>query len=336
MNGWQGLATMNSDIVFIEKVPHEKGFAEHFEKYVKPKLLEIESTRLLERRIVLIHATLASLGVAVVLVAAVASGFHGWVISGSLIIGGFIITWLFKPGKEYKTKKKEIIIPEILKFVGDFTYRPIGHIPSNILISSRLFEKWDKYEGEDRIAGKYFDRTFQFVEAELAKKGGESDTTIFKGFIFALELSWNSGQQTVAITKEHKLWKWLSSRFKDLQKVEFDDSAFQERFDVYSNLPDKARRIISSPLIEDILQLGRLMETDQIEFFLGDQSFVLALATKRDLFDPVSVHKTALTTDDSRRFLEEIHEILEIVATLANITASDGSAPEASPPNRPT
>ena len=62
----------------------------------------------------------------------------------------------------------------------------------------------------------------------------ESDTTIFKGFIFAIELSWKSGQQTVAITKEHKLWKWLSSRFKDLQEVEFDYKAFQERFTVYS------------------------------------------------------------------------------------------------------
>ena len=36
----------NSNLVFVEKAPHEDGFAAHFEQYIKPKLLKIEEARL--------------------------------------------------------------------------------------------------------------------------------------------------------------------------------------------------------------------------------------------------------------------------------------------------
>lgn len=36
----------NSNLVFVEKTPREKGFAVHFEHHIKPKLLKIEEARL--------------------------------------------------------------------------------------------------------------------------------------------------------------------------------------------------------------------------------------------------------------------------------------------------
>ncbi len=36
----------NSNLVFVEKAPHEDGFAAHFEQHIKPKLLKIEEARL--------------------------------------------------------------------------------------------------------------------------------------------------------------------------------------------------------------------------------------------------------------------------------------------------
>lgn len=44
---WRGPNDLaNSNLVFVEKAPHEDGFAAHFEQHIKPKLLKIEEARL--------------------------------------------------------------------------------------------------------------------------------------------------------------------------------------------------------------------------------------------------------------------------------------------------
>ncbi len=52
---------MDADLVFVEMTNHEKGFAEHFDRIIKPTLVQIEKERLVARRKYWIRLTLSGL-----------------------------------------------------------------------------------------------------------------------------------------------------------------------------------------------------------------------------------------------------------------------------------
>ncbi len=153
-------------------------------------------------------------------------------------------------------------------------------------------------------------------------RGRRSTTTVFEGAIFRVEIEPTS-QMTIAVKDTGKAMNWLGGVFKSfsgLHRVAFDDSRFEDKFEVFATNEAEARRLITPQLIETTLKLARLRGAEKVEFGMYRNNFLLKVDTERDLFEPVDANKSALTTEDSRKFLEEFRGVLAIVRAVAQAT----------------
>ncbi len=316
------------DLVFVERAPHERGFAEHFERHIKPKLLEIERARLdalaAIRKRLLIAVLIGAVFVLTVIVmwANVVAG-NEWiamVLYISAVAGGWLWYWVRGPTRQYAVDRKHVIIPEVLKFIGDFHYEPRGKIDEETLRASRLFKPWKRYDSEQLVSGSHLGRPFQFAEVELSK--GDSG---FKGFILTLEMSSWTSHMTIAVRGRGivpDLFGGVLKSFKGLQKVWFDHAEFEHEFEVYSTSEEESRKLISPELIAGLRMLGALRGSNTIEFGVHGNIFLLKIDTTRDHFEPVQVVDSALSTEASSQFLEQLHEVLDVIEIVATATDS--------------
>ncbi len=318
------------DLDIVEKAPHERGFAEHFERHIKPKLLEIERARLdtpaAYRKRLRIGILLGAVFVVplIVMLANDAAGNNTEWIQAVLAIavapGVYLFYWASGPTRQYAVDRKHAIIPEVLKFIGDFHYEPGGKIDEETLRASRLFTPWKEYDSEQLVSGSHLGRQFQFAEVELSK----SDSG-FKGFILTLEMSSRTSHMTIAVRGwgiVPDLFAGVLKSFKGLQKVWFDHAEFEREFEVYSTSEEESRKLISPELVAGLRMLGALRRSKAIEFGVHGNVFLLKIETTRDQFEPVQAADSALTTEDSRRFLEQLHEVLDIIEIVATATDS--------------
>jgi hypothetical protein len=319
---------MNADLVFDEKAPHEKGFAKHFELHIKPKLIEIERARL-ETLAAVRNRTLSAILVGVTLVVALillgqefGADAGAWVLLAFvvLIVGVMLFAWASGPTKRHWAYRKQAIVPEVLNFVGDFLYEQDGIIAEDILKASHLFKFWDRYKSGGLITGRYWGRAVQFVEAELSDNSGEGSSVVFKGFILAIQMRPPARHRIIAVKDRGNVACWLERAFKsrgNLKRVPIDYSGFEDKIAVYSKDGVGGRQLITPVLIQAVTRLGELRYAETIEFGVNRDAFLLTIATERALFEPIGLANSALTPEDSLRFLKDLHEVLAIIETVA-------------------
>ena len=319
---------------FVEHAPHEKGFAEHFDRQIRPKLMDMEARRLStvastrRRALWAVPAALAIAGASVWLVLrtewATAGVVFVLVLVGVAGVGLFL--WATHPKAKYAENRKELLVREILKFASDFSYEPDGRIPEDILKSSKQFGTWSSYSGSDLIKGTHDQRPFMFAKVDLEKSRGMHlpiYATVFKGLCITVGLPAPTQHLTVAVTHSGPAKRRLRSlrRGSGLERVTFEDATFESKFDVYASNEAEARRLITRELMDTALDLGRLWGATSVEFGFDGELFLVKIWTDRDdLFQPVTAKASALTTQDSRKFLEELDDVLRITEAVAKAT----------------
>lgn len=320
--------TTNASLVFEEKAEHEKGFAAHFDKQLKPKLIELEAARLKARRALWVRIAITT-GVVVVgagilyFVYPWRADIFWWGLGIWLVTVAFLVWLARRAPRGFALDRKRSLIPAVLSFFGEFDYEPRGRISRRILRDSHLFDDWDDYESEDLISGAHGGRTFDFAEAKLVRKRGEDERTQFRGYILALELPAEAEGVTIGLSPGGGSFTDLEEvvkRARGLTLVRSEGLNLEDDFDVYSTHVDEARGFISNALTGALHRIGKLHEATGIEFGINQQVFVLKIATDHDLFDPASLYRSALSTDDTRRVLEEVYLVLAIVNELARGT----------------
>ena len=326
--------TTNAPLVFEENAEHEKGFAAHFDAHVKPRLLELEEARLKARRALWVRIAITT-GVVVVgagilyLVYPWRADIFWWGLGIWLAAVAFLVWLARRAPRGFARDRKDALIPGVLSFFGEFDYEPRGRISKRVLRRSHLFDDWDGYDSEDLISGAHGGRTFDFAEARLARKRGKDDRAEFRGYLLALELPAEAEGVTIGLSPRGGSFTDLEEvvkRARGLTLVRFEDENIRGDFDIYSTHADEARRLISDALAGALHRIGELHEAAGIEFGINEQVFVLKIATEHDLFDPASLYRTALSTDDTRRVLEEVYLVLAIVHELARGTETGDQA----------
>jgi class 3 adenylate cyclase len=330
-------------LAFVEKAPHEEGFAAHFDQYIKPKLLKIEEARQNARAEYKARGRFALGGLAIAAIAGwylaqLDDVWWSWlffVFLGALFGGAPLYRWVSNPITRFTAGWKLAIIPEVLNFIGNFRYNHYGKIRDGTLKDVNLFGDWDKQECGDLITGNCCDRPFQFAQGKLSNGSGEDYNEVFKGWLFVLQMP-SRMKHTIAVGRTGAILTWLPDLFgstKDLHEIPFDDDRIRERFDIYSTDALEAQRLVTPRLIDTVQQLSDLYDASSIEFGVSGDTFLLKIATNRDLFEPVAASHSALTTEDTQRFLEELREVLAIVKALALATGPQSDEPASNLPN---
>lgn len=252
------------------------------------------------------------------------------------IIAGIIIALVifyfgyYSASQKFKNEFKDKIFAQLVKAVNpSLTYNKSGFIPRNVFYESRIFtETAHRYSGEDLVKGKIDKTEIEFSEIHAQERRVRTDgkrtrteyVTFFRGFFMIADFHKNFQGHTVVLpdTAEKlfgfigkKLQKWNFSRD---QLIHLEDTAFEKEFVVYGSDQIEARYILSTSLIQRILELKKKHNTRIYLSFLNSKVFI-AIWKWQNLFEP-SFKANLLNPETFRKFYNELESCISIVEDL--------------------
>ena len=261
-----------------------------------------------------------------------ATGLPPIVIFG-LLLAIIVFTAISSIGrKDYISSFKSAVIRPLVEFIDPvLRYNAAGSIPEESFVRSRMFaQKPDRYKGDDLVGGKVGATEIAFSEVHAEYKTTSTDSkgrrhehwhTIFKGLLFVGDFNKHfHGATVVSPDIAERLLGRFGQKlqgmtfFSDLKLVKLEDPEFEKLFVVYSNDQIEARYILSTSLMERIVQFRNKTDKDISMSFVGSKVFV-AIPHTKELFEP-KVFQTLLDFDMIREYFEDINLAVGIVEDL--------------------
>jgi hypothetical protein len=227
----------------------------------------------------------------------------------------------------YRSVFKATVIAKLVRFIDEnLRYSPDQGIDKSVFQKADLFKhRIDRYTSEDQVVGKVgaTEIAFSEVHAEYKTKDNKGHThwhTIFRGILFVGDFNKAFRGKTVVLpdTAERllgslgqALQSWTPGR-DDLVKLE--DPEFEREFVVYGSDQIEARYILSTSLMERILQFKRKTGKRIALSFVGSKVFVAVPYTK-NLFEP-RLFSTLLDFGPIAQYFEDLQLAMGIVEDL--------------------
>lgn len=237
-----------------------------------------------------------------------------------------LITIVSTPIVIYKRKSKSQVMPEFIKYFGDFHYEYQSYIDDTILNMSKLFKDYNCHSGDDFFDGKYKDVQMIISEENLVyqttdSKGRSRNSQVFKGIVIMLEMNKNFKGQTIVLkdwgifNSFHKLGVWGNR----MQKITLEDSIFEKEFEVYGSDQLEARYLLTTAFMERMLKVRDAYKTNKIQFSFFDNKLLIAIKTNQNMFESTSIFRSC--TD--RKMIDETFEQFVSVMAIIDILKLD-------------
>lgn len=240
-----------------------------------------------------------------------------------LIISGFLCK-LFTRG--YVAQFKSLVIQRIVHFIDEnLNYAADDCIDKSTFMLSKIFTtKPNRYKGDDLVWGKVGATKIKFSEIHAEHESGSGKNrrryTVFKGLFFIGDFNKDFTTQTMVLPDTaEKLFGYLGQKLQSLnifrgQLIKLDDPEFEKHFVVYGNDQIQARYILSTSLMERIVEFKKKTGRKIYLSFVGSMVFV-AVSYTRSLFEP-RIFKTLLDFDPIRKYFEDLQLAIGIVDDL--------------------
>ncbi len=239
-----------------------------------------------------------------------------------IMMGGFGIAalWYYFIDKENKKFgrlfKMKVMVPSLLKRFPDMSYQEKG-ISEEHFLKSELYKrnKVDRYSSEDEFSGIHGKTKFRFSEVHVEQEssnsdGGSSYTTVFQGVFMIADFNKSLNGTTRVIQGSDNFLKKIVNR-KTQVALEYPD--FENIFNTYSDDQIEARYILSTAMMERILNLQAKWREELRISFIRDHVFI-AINHKQNLFEPNM--KQEINLDQVKRIHEEVEMCLGIIDAL--------------------
>ena len=310
----------------------DEEFRSYFEKALKPLLEVLDAKRKsIVSKLLLFGGMIAGLaGVLTVLVMHSTPDMGAVffvLIPAGLLIGG--LWWWLTHGFIHEFKLA--VIAKVVAFVDpELIYQPTGSIRRSEFEASTLFkQRIDRYKGEDLVSGTMGKTAMRFSEVHAEYKTESRDSkgrrkthwhTIFKGLFFIADFNKEFRGRTVVLpdTAERLLGRFgkmlqkMNVSRDDLVKLESPE--FEKEFAVYGTDQVEARYILSTSLMERILNFKRKTRVPVSVAFVHSNVYV-ALQTRKNMFEP-RIFRTLLNFDIVAGYLEDLRLAVGIVEEL--------------------
>lgn len=240
-----------------------------------------------------------------------------------LIIGGFLCKFLTRG---YVAKFKSLVIERIVHFIDEnLSYAANNCIDKSTFMLSKIFTtKPNRYKGDDLVWGKTGATKIRFSEIHAEHESGSGKNrrryTVFKGLFFIGDFNKDFTTQTVVLPDTaEKLFGYLGQKLQSLnifrgQLIRLDDPEFEKHFVVYGNDQIQARYILSTSLMERIVEFKKKTGRKIYLSFVGSMVFVAVSYTKK-LFEP-RLFRTLLDFGPIREYFEDLQLAIGIVDDL--------------------
>ena len=318
---------------FPEIEPYEKGFADHYDKYLKNKVKKFELNRIaalkIARRNFFIGLPIAHFvpwGIWK-LDSFLYSILWDWLYGLLVYLGPIlllVILWLIVMGPifEYKDSIKTKIFPNILNFLGKFTYTVN---PKNKYVGQYdfmgFFPIYDKSINEDNIRGEYKSVNIDLFETVLerarkSKNGGTYYDKVFRGII--IDLTFNKALKGTTIIRKDSgiIGNLFHEKLSNLKDIKLEDPKFNKIFQVYSDDEVEARYVLSVSFMERLKELSEAFGSKVVQCCFYQEKVVFVVPIKKNMFEPGSIYANENFIDDAKSLLEEMDLICKIIDIL--------------------
>lgn len=230
-----------------------------------------------------------------------------------------VLMFLIGPIYAYKKKVKPQIMPDFANFFGSFYYQHEGTIDNEILKSSDLFDEFNQNIGDDYFIGTYdgvhitvAEEKLKYVKLDM--NNHEMKKNIFSGVCILFEMNKNFKGRTVVL-QDHGLFNAFH-RIKDLENVKLEDSLFEKYFEVYADSQIESRYLLTTGFMERMLRLRDLYDGKSIQFSFRNNTLLIAIPTKQDMFEANSFFRSNINKDKVDIVFEQFYTLFSIVKLL--------------------
>jgi len=240
-----------------------------------------------------------------------------------LIIGVVLCKFLTRG---YVAKFKSLVIQRIVHFIDENLNYAAGDCidKSTFMLSTIFTTKPNRYKGDDLVSGKVGATKIKFSEIHAEHESGSGKNrrryTVFKGLFFIGDFNKDFTTQTVVLPDTaEKLFGYLGQKLQSLnifrgQLIKLEDPEFEKHFAIYGNDQIQARYILSTSLMERIVEFKKKTGRKIYLSFVGSMVFV-AVSYTRSLFEP-RIFKTLLDFDPIQKYFEDLQLAIGIVDDL--------------------
>lgn len=220
----------------------------------------------------------------------------------------FFLKWLIshKSVKFKKAFKYKYLQPR-LKQLG-YTYYPNSFISNQDFYVSKLYVG-TLIGGNDKIIGNKDGVNFTFSDI-VVQFGSEEKPLEEKSLFFCADLN-----KKVSIIS--KTFCFSDSSPHDLtgtERLEFDNIEFNKTFEVHTNRPKNAWYILTPLLMQQLLELKKIVNCPINVSFTGSKIYI-AILTGFDSFEP-DINQSVLTHNPTHYIEKDLNKIFEIIETL--------------------
>jgi hypothetical protein len=211
-------------------------------------------------------------------------------------------------------------MPVICGFYGDMTYTLSKISSTEDFYMGQIFPRFDRKEVEDFIEGEYKGVRLSLHETKLVRRRRKSSVTTFRGLVLELELKKNFAGKTLLKKDQGSVGNFFRGEdFVGLKRTPLEDPEFEKIFQVFTEDTVEARFVLTTAFMERLLNLAALRSpkgTPTVECVFEMNKMVISIPSQNNLFEPKSIRKTALQTDDIHSFLAEMKDVFLLVDTL--------------------
>ena len=230
---------------------------------------------------------------------------------------GFAIS--YKDHKELKQRFKKDVIANMVRFIDEtLSYNPNGKIDKKDYNKSKLFtQSVDSYKGDDYVQGKLGATQIKFSELHTQYKTTDKDGktqwhTIFKGIFFFADFNKDfNGEIFIQPDIAEKMFGFMGSALQGINKskgdlVKMENIEFEKEFVVYASDQVEARYVLSTKLLQRILDFKNKTGNKIYVSFIDSNVFI-AISLNKNLFE-VSYFKSLL----NRGVIDSFNSYLEL------------------------
>lgn len=304
------------------------GFENYYRNILQPKFADMEAVRkkylryfVLGILIVFVILPLICLGLlSLYLIDGGSVEYNGesmeWILLGILLL----ITAASTPLMIFKRQAKSRVMPEFIKYFGDFQYQYQTCIDESIIDKSKLFGDYNRHEGDDFFSGYYKNVQMTISEEKLrfyrCSDGGKrvSYAKIFQGIMILLSMNKSFSGQTVVL-KDWGIFNSLHRLGKSggLQKISLEDSVFEKEFEVFGSDQLEARYLLTTAFMERMLRVRDAFKGKKIQFSFFENKLLIAIDSKKDMFESTSLFRS---TTDRKLINETFEQVVSIMAVI--------------------
>jgi hypothetical protein len=203
--------------------------------------------------------------------------------------------------KEKKHVFKREVIGKMIAFLDDsLVYEPKGYIDPSVYRRSKLFlADYNQYHGDDLVTGKIRQTAISFCELHTQRETVTVDSkgnrtkkvhTVFKGIFFCADFNKKfEGETFVLPDAAERLLGSLGTLFQKMnverpQLVKLEDPEFEKAFVVHSTDQVEARYILSTALMQRILEFSNKTRRLISISFIDSQIFI-AIPLSENMFE---------------------------------------------------